>query len=141
MDNGADEQADGIGDEMALKVLLLSAAASRRRTTVPSCVFAANSLNSVAVRSKRAISIGLHIGVLSMRIAVNRRENPTQADLGNRPTEESIFRAPGMSPHEPCTAENLSILPGVFPISILVRQPCDRRNQTQFAALLVGGST
>jgi hypothetical protein len=31
-----------------------------------------------------------------MRIAVIRRENPTQADSGIRLTEESIFRAAGI---------------------------------------------
>jgi hypothetical protein len=36
------------------------------------CVFAASSLNSVAVRSKRVISIGLPIAVLSMRIDATR---------------------------------------------------------------------
>jgi hypothetical protein len=60
-------------------------------------VLAASSLNSVAVRSKRVISIGLPIGLLSMRIDVTRRENPTQADLSIRPSEEAIFSAAGIT--------------------------------------------
>jgi hypothetical protein len=34
-----------------------------------------------------------------MRIDVTRRENPTQADSGTRPTEESVFRAAGITRH------------------------------------------
>ena len=71
--------------------------ARRRRTIAPSCVRAASSLNSVAVRSKRVISIGLFIVVLP----ANRRDTQRESysgRFGNRPPEEeSIFSAAGIS--------------------------------------------
>ena len=94
------------------------AIASSRRTTAPSRVRTANSLNSVAEYSKRVISIGLPIRVLSMRIVVERRENPTQADSGI-PKTESIFRAAGI---RPCPGS------GYYPID-LQRNHAEHRNR------------